>query len=129
MSVEVYLSPSSQTGNRYTAQNTTEAAICRKIAESLSNELARNGITHKLATENLNVSERVRDSNISGAKYHICIHTNAGGGDGTVVFGWHTTLDDPVLKNVYAEVAAISPQFVVMLRWSSTTKPTYQHGL
>ena len=41
--MKIYLSPSDQTGNLYSAGNTNEAVVCRKIAEAAGADLERNG--------------------------------------------------------------------------------------
>lgn len=73
---KIYVSPSSQTDNRYAAGNTTEANQCRKIAAALVNALERCGFA---AVTNLSgdMYKRVAESNKWGADLHLPIHTNA----------------------------------------------------
>lgn len=73
---KIYVSPSSQTTNKYAVGNTTEAIQCRKIAVALVAALQRCGFD---AMTNLagDMYARVRESDKWGAKLHLPIHTNA----------------------------------------------------
>lgn len=108
MATKVYLSPSSQTNNGCSGGD-TEAKHCRKIAESAKKYLLLNGFSVKLADASLDVSGRVNDSNKWGADVHLPIHTNAGGGDGTLVMCWTGYTGNKYVKNVYNEVSKLSP--------------------
>ena len=108
MSTKIYLSPSSQNNNQCSAGD-TEAQHCRKIAESVKKYLEKNGFKVKLADASLDVSGRVKDSNNWGADVHIPIHTNAGGGDGTLVMCYTGCASNKYVKSVYNTVASVSP--------------------
>jgi N-acetylmuramoyl-L-alanine amidase len=86
MSKKIYLSPSSQWANKYSYGLHTEAEICGIIAECCREELIRNGYDVRVGSNKTTYQQRVSESNNWGADVHIPIHTNAGGGDGTVVF-------------------------------------------
>ena len=107
--MKVYISPSDQTGNKYSAGNTNEHEQCQKIAEAAAKALKRNGYEVKIGTEGSTYQERTTESNSWGADVHLCIHTNAGGGDGTVVFAYPSSVENKYVKAVYDAVAAISP--------------------
>lgn len=111
MSKKIYLSPSDQTSNRYSYGNTNEAVQCRKIAAACKTALERCGFEVKINTKDGSnaMYERVSESNTWGADLHVCIHTNAGGGSGCVVFV--DSLDDKhkqYAQPVYDAVAAIT---------------------
>ena len=108
---KIYLSPSSQWGNVYSYGNTNEAAVCGTIAKHAYNALVRNGFDVKVGPNDKNsgMDVRVSESNKWGADYHIPIHTNAGGGQGTVVFASSVSANNAYVKAVYNELAAISP--------------------
>lgn len=108
MATKIYLSPSSQTNNACSGGD-TEATHCRKIAQSAKAYLEKNGYEVKLASSSLDVSGRVKDSNNWGADVHIPIHTNAGGGDGTLVMCYTGCSSNKYVKNVYNALASISP--------------------
>lgn len=76
MAQKIYVSPSSQTTNKYAVGNTTEAIQCRKIAVALVAALQRCGFD---AMTNLtgDMYARVKESNKWGADLHLPIHTNA----------------------------------------------------
>lgn len=88
INLKIYLSPSDQVSNPYAYGGTNEARQCRKIAAACKTALERNGFEVKtsFADGSNAMYERVRESNAWGADVHVCIHTNAGGGRGCVVF-------------------------------------------
>jgi N-acetylmuramoyl-L-alanine amidase len=73
---KIYVSPSSQTENKYAVGNTNEAEQCRKIAAALVAALKRCGFD---AMTNLggDMYRRVAESDDYGANLHLPIHTNA----------------------------------------------------
>ena len=109
MGTKIYLSPSSQKDNAYAYGGTTEAEQCKKIAQYAEKYLKANGYSVKRGGTNTTVSERIKESNNFGADVHIPIHTNAGGGDGTLVMCYSSCSDNKYVKNVYSEVAKLSP--------------------
>ena len=109
--MKIYISPSDQTGNLYSACNTNEAVQCRKIADACSAALNRCGFETKTNFDDGSdaMYTRVRESNSWGADIHLCIHTNAGGGRGCVVFV--SSKDEEHLKYawpVFEELDAIT---------------------
>lgn len=108
--MRIYLSPSDQNDNKYAYGDYTEAQICRKIAESALKHINRQtGMTAKLAGKSLSISERVSESNEWGADVHMAIHTNAGGGDGTLVLCWKGNKNNKYVKAIYNSVASLTP--------------------
>lgn len=105
---KIYLSPSSQSENACSGGD-TEAVHCRKIAESAQKYLKNNGYSVKLATEGKDINGRIKESNSFGADVHIPIHTNAGGGDGTLVLCYIGCMSNTYVKHIYNELAKISP--------------------
>ena len=73
---KIYVSPSSQTDNRYAVGNTTEAIQCRKIGAALVEALERCGFA-AMTNERGDMYKRVAESNKWGADLHLPIHTNA----------------------------------------------------
>lgn len=73
---KIYLSPSSQTENKYAVGDTNEAAQCRKIAVKLETALLRCGFD-VLAGYGGDMYSRVKESDNWGADLHVPIHTNA----------------------------------------------------
>ena len=74
--MKVYVSPSDQTANTYSAGNTNEAAQCREIAKLLVKDLTRCGIEARTNVVS-SMQSRVAEGNAWGADLYICIHTNA----------------------------------------------------
>lgn len=108
--MKIYLSPSMQPANIYAAGNTNEQAQCNRIAEAAKTALERCGFTVKKAPEGQSMQQNVSDSNAWGAELHVPIHTNAGGGAGTVVFvHGGTAAQMKYAAPIYEEVQAISP--------------------
>lgn len=108
--MKIYLSPSAQPANNYSAGDTNEQAQCNRIAEAAKSALERCGFAVRKAPEGQGYKENVDESNAWGADLHIPIHTNAGGGAGTVVFVHGGTAKQmQYAKPIYDEVQATSP--------------------
>ena len=108
--MKIYLSPSMQPANIYAAGNTNEQVQCNRIAEAAKTALERCGFTVKKAPEGQSMQQNVSESNAWGAELHVPIHTNAGGGAGTVVFvHGGTAAQMKYAAPIYEEVQAISP--------------------
>lgn len=110
--MRVYISPSSQTNNKYAYGSYTEAQVCRKIGEYMYNRIQeryKDRITCKLASASLDVSGRIKDSNNFGADLHYCIHTNAGGGDGTLVMCYPGYEKNEYVTRAYNAISRLSP--------------------
>lgn len=110
MPIKIYLSPSNQFGNQYAAGRTNEMEQCNKIAEKTQVALKRCGFDVKKAPKGQEMDVSIKESNDWGADLHLPIHTNAGGGNGTVVFVFksdqkHHAKADPI----YNCVQAITP--------------------
>lgn len=106
--MKIYLSPSSQTANAYAYGGTTEALVCQEIGKLARDYFGDNGY-EVIAGIGGTIQERVADSNAFGADYHVCIHTNAGGGHGTTVFTSTKCKNNQYAKAVYEEVAQTTP--------------------
>ena len=108
--MKIYLSPSAQPANNYAAGDTNEQAQCNRIAEAAKSALERCGFAVRKAPEGQGYKDSVDESNAWGADLHIPIHTNAGGGAGTVVFVHRgTAAQMQYAKPIYDEVQAASP--------------------
>ncbi len=108
--MKIYLSPSAQPANNYAAGDTNEQAQCNRIAEAAKSALERCGFAVRKAPEGQGYKDSVAESNAWGADLHIPIHTNAGGGAGTVVFAHGGTAKQmQYAKPIYDEVQATSP--------------------
>lgn len=92
MSKKIYISPSSQTENKYLVGDTNEAVQCRKIAVMLVEALKRCGFEAMTNTTG-DMYERTAQSNKWGADLHLPIHTNAYNKQvmGTRIYCYNTT--------------------------------------
>lgn len=109
--MKIYLSPSAQPANTYSAGNTNEQVQCNRIAEAAKKALERCGFEVKKAPEGQSYQKNVAESNAWGADLHIPIHTNAGGGYGPIVFVYGRTkarLD--LATPVYNALCAVVPK-------------------
>lgn len=104
----IYLSPSTQTGNLYNNGKDNECDVCYDIAERVSSILKAENIAVTLGSKYASMAERCRESDKVKADYHVCIHTNAGGGSGTRLFHWPGNQSDQVFKRCLSEVGAVS---------------------
>lgn len=110
MALKIYLSPSSQEHNEYSAGNTVEQRQCNRIAEAAKVALERNGYIVKKAPEGQSYKQNAQESNAWGADIHMPIHTNAGGSSkGTLALCYSGNTDDKYVKNVYEAVAELTP--------------------
>lgn len=105
----IYLSPSSQTENRYIHDNSiSEAYVCRQIALMVLQKLKSLGLSKiRLAESNLTVAGRIKDSNNYLTNVHLCIHTNAGNGNGTEVYCYPGNKENVIVKSLYEEVGKV----------------------
>ena len=106
---KIYLSPSNQDGNMYAYGNTNECEQCNRIAECAKKALQRCGFEVKKAPKGQNMYTSINESNSWGADLHIPIHTNAGGGNGTVVFVYSKASSNMKYANpIYKQVQNVS---------------------
>lgn len=104
----IYLSPSTQTENKYNNGKDNECDVCYDIAERVFSILKANNIPVTLGAKHATMAERCRESDKVKADYHVCIHTNAGGGEGTRLFYWPSNKNDAVLRRCLDEVGKVS---------------------
>lgn len=110
MSKKIYISPSNQDGNLYAAGGTNECDVCNKIADATKAALERCGFTVKKSPKGQVMATSIKESNDWDADLHIPIHTNAGGGNGTVVFVYKNTTDNlKYATPIYEAVQAVTP--------------------
>lgn len=110
MSKKIYLSPSNQDGNLYAYGNTNEMEQCNRIADAAKTALERCGFTVKKAPKGQNMNVSIAESNNWGADLHVPIHTNAGGGQGTVVFVYNNNTNNMKIADpVYQAVQSVTP--------------------
>ena len=110
MALKIYLSPSSQVSNPYSAQGTNEQRQCNRIAEAAKAALERNGYEVKKAPEGQGYVQNVAESNAWGANIHMPIHTNAGGSaKGTMGLCYQGCATNKYMQAVYNAVAELTP--------------------
>lgn len=110
MALKIYLSPSSQVSNPYSAQGTNEQRQCNRIAEAAKAALERNGYIVKKAPEGQGYVQNVAESNAWGANIHMPIHTNAGGSaKGTMGLCYQGCVTNKYMQGVYNAVAELTP--------------------
>ena len=110
MGNKIYLSPSNQDGNLYAYGNTNECEVCNRIADAAKDALERCGFTVKKAPKGQNMNISIAESNSWGADLHIPIHTNAGGGSGTMCMVYSKTPENmKYAEPIYECVQAVTP--------------------
>ena len=109
--MKIYLSASNQTDNIYNTQaKMSECDVCYLIAQKTQDYLSSiDGIECKLGGKHDTMASKVKASNDFEAEYHICIHTNAGGGKGTEVYIAPKNINDVIVNKVYKNVANLTP--------------------
>lgn len=85
--LDLYISPSDQSGNIYAAGNTNEEVQCERIAAAVESAAKRCGI-NAFANLKDDMYTKVADANKRGTQLYLCIHTNAFNKDvsGTRIF-------------------------------------------
>lgn len=107
---KIYLSPSNQSSNTYSAGNTNEMEQCNRIADYAKKALERCDFSVKKAPKGQNMTTSINESNNWGADLHIPIHTNAGGGKGVEVFLYNTEEPNITIGNsIYKKLVEVSP--------------------
>lgn len=110
MSKKIYLSPSNQSGNTYAYGNTNEMEQCNRIADAAKEALERCGFTVKKAPKGQDMSKSIAESNAWGADLHMPIHTNAGGGSGTMCMVYSKATENMTYAEpIYKAVQAVTP--------------------
>ena len=110
MGKKIYLSPSNQNGNMYKYGNTNEMEQCNRIADAAKTALERCGFTVKKAAKGQEMSKSISESNSWGADLHLCIHTNAGGGQGTMCMVYSKSAENmKYAQPIYDAVQAVTP--------------------
>lgn len=104
----IYLSPSTQTENKYNNGKDNECDVCYDIAARVFTILKANNIPVTIGAKHATMAERCRESDKVKADYHVCINTNAGGGEGTRLFYWPNNKNDAVLRRCLDEVGKVS---------------------
>ena len=109
--MKIYLSASNQTDNIYnTRAQMSECDVCYLIAQKTQDYLSSiDGIECKLGGKHDTMTYKVKASNDFKAEYHICIHTNAGGGKGTEVYIAPKNINDVIVNKVYKNVSNLTP--------------------
>jgi N-acetylmuramoyl-L-alanine amidase len=108
---KIYISPSSQSGNKGLPPYSNEAREMNQIADLLIPLLIKDG-RYSVARNNpaMNVYQMAKDSNTFKADIHVAIHSNAGGGQGTEVFAYGPgTNSEKLAKCLYNQIAPLSP--------------------
>lgn len=110
MSKKIYLSPSNQYDNQYAYGGTNEMDQCNRFAEFAEKALKRCGFEVKRAAKAQPMTTTVLASNTWQADLHISIHTNAGGGNGTVVFVYKKNAENCTkAQPIYDAVQSVTP--------------------
>lgn len=125
MARKIYLSPSNQNSNTYSAGNTNEMEQCNRIAEYAKTALERCGFSVKKAPKGQNMNTSISESNSWGADLHIPIHTNAGGGKGTEVFiysnsGENKKAGNAIYKRLVEVNATKTARYIGTYRYGGT---------
>lgn len=108
----IYLSPSTQEANQYVGGTTgytdSEEYWCRKVANLVEDYLRSAGHTVRVGGS-ASAGANAADSNAWKANWHIAIHTNAGGGEGSEGWAYPGSVKGAALaKAVYGPVAKVS---------------------
>jgi N-acetylmuramoyl-L-alanine amidase len=106
--MKIFLSASTQEHNAYKTGGVEETYM-RIVAAAAAPYLQAHGYQVKIGGT-ISASDNVSQSDAWGADYHIAIHSDAGGGDGTTIFYFSKNAQGKLLaEHIYAEIAPFSP--------------------
>lgn len=109
MAVKIFISPSDQIHNTYTGVDTTEGEQMGLLGQLVDQRLRKAGFATKLMHQ-YTMAEKVNASDKWGADLYICLHTNAGGGNGTRIFYWSKQSKGYAAgMKIFEQLAPISP--------------------
>lgn len=108
MAKKIYLSPSDQYKNKYADGTHNEGEVCHRISGACEVYLKKAGFDVLRGKDGTYV-ERCAEANKYNPDLYICFHTNAGGGDGTLLLVWPGNERNALIKSIYNAVASISP--------------------
>lgn len=109
MAAKIFISPSEQFGNKYTGVDTTEGEQMGLLGKLVDEKLRKAGFETKLMHQ-YTMSEKVKAADKWGADLYICMHTNAGGGNGTHIFYWSKASKGYAAGlNIFEQLAPITP--------------------
>jgi N-acetylmuramoyl-L-alanine amidase len=106
--MRIYLSPSNQEHNVGKGAYGTEEKQMHALAAKVARLLKARGFQTRISQPQWSMAQVVADSNGWKADAHVCMHTNAGGGDGTVAF-YGSAAGKALTKAIYDRVAPLSP--------------------
>lgn len=112
--IKVYLSPSNQYANIYSAGNTNEMIQCNKIAQAVEKYLLEHGFDVKRAPQGQNMYVTIDESNDWGADLHLPIHTNAlngkyTGGTMIMLYDFNDQKNISVARSILDSLGPITP--------------------
>lgn len=108
---KIYLSPSDQWSNLTAVAGMSEAKQCKMIADKCEEIFRRHNYIVKVGdnSKEKTYAKRVKESNDFKSDIHICIHTNAGGGVGTMVMCHPSRVNNEYVNSIYERVAKLTP--------------------
>lgn len=111
MAHRIYISPSLQPANLYADGSGSEQdhmqAVGQRVVELLRQHQEFIVFTNRVG---MSMPEAVLESNNLAVHVHVAIHSNAGGGDGTLALHYPGSVQgEKLAKKIYKEVAPLSP--------------------
>lgn len=121
--IKIYLSPSNQDSNIYSAGNTNEMIQCSKIAQAAEKYLLEHGFEVKRAPQGQDMYVTIDESNAWGADLHIPIHTNTlngtyTGGTMVMIYDMKDTENIKAARTILDTLGSITPgpDYAIQLR-------------
>lgn len=103
----IYLSPSSQTANKWT-DGTTEAERMQAFSDLVKKGLKAKGHTVYGSDNSLSLDERIAASNKLSINAHVALHSNAGGGKGPEVYYYEgSTKGKSLASNIESKLKSL----------------------
>lgn len=106
--IKVFLSPSTQDWNPYAGGGNEEFEM-RLVCAAAALALDRSGVAVKVGGK-VSASANVKEGNLYNPDYYVAVHSNAGGGDGTLaLYHSRNLVGKRLAETLYEDMAKISP--------------------
>ena len=106
---KIFLSPSEQFGNKYTGCDTNEGEQMGLLGQLLQQRLNKAGFQTQLMHD-YRMADKVMAADAWGADLYVCLHSNAGGGNGTHIFYWSKSSKGYTCGlKIFEQLAPITP--------------------
>lgn len=131
MSKKVYLSGSTQEGNKGVGTYGTEAQRMQALADKVKDYIwqGKGDIVTYRNNGSWTLQQSINDSNSKNPDLHLALHSNAGGGRGTEIYYWHGANNADSKRFADLVYVAVAPLTIANDRGCMPDSVLYTNGL